>query len=134
LIDITTKLDEFADRALDWSESRSQAALNRLAISLNGHADWDFEAGEEWGRVLIDRSVHAFVSMCGPLAFVLTSDQHIAADNIGDEFLLVTVRSMDSDEIVAQDRALVRAFGTRVERLPGGLQPFSVGDLWYTTV
>jgi hypothetical protein len=134
MIDITIELDKFAEAAGSWDISRSEQQLDRVAIALDARVDWDPGAGENWGRILSDRSVRALVSVRGPFIFILDGALAAVQNEIDPGFLIVSVTSMESDELTADEAMLLRVFGSRAAELRASKDLFSVDDLWYTTV
>lgn len=134
MIDITMELETFARAAASWDISLSQQQLERVALALDARVDWDPGAGENWGRILRDRSVQALVSVHGPFIILLESALATLRPEIDPQFSIVGVTSMESDELTADESVLLRVFGSRAADLRAERDVFSADDLWYTTV
>lgn len=134
-IDITAKL-ESAHETGSWSKGVFRDLLDELAgVLAGGSADWDYEAGEEWGRILVGGEVVALLWLRGAFAFLGLSH----ADSLSRALQAYPVQFEVVDD---WDEARYKIDRLSLPRLSGRGQisdafdpaGFSANDLWWATV
>jgi hypothetical protein len=134
--DLTPILLSRLDASLQWSPSRVVKLLERLQVCVVGsRIDWDKDAGEAWGRLLIARSPSLAVSAVIPLAFAqapINPDIHAFLESEG--VVTITTSNWELREFSADPEIVRRAF--KREEWSAAVDPkqFSVAELWWMTV
>jgi hypothetical protein len=134
-IDITAKLELSRENG-SLSKRLFRRLLENLAEALaGGRVDWDSEAGEEWGRILVGGEVVALLWFRGAFAFLGLSHAD-ALSRVLEDYPVQWELVDDWDE------ARYRVDGMSLARLSGrdqiseAIYPagFSANDLWWATV
>lgn len=131
-IDINDILN--ASLSASWPRSQGTRTISLVVGCADGATtDWDEDAGEDWGRILIGQNPIAFVWMRGPLAIVVSglSDRISTLRDKG--LFVVAVQSMDSECLTA-DRTIVERFAGRAVSEAFNSDNFSPEDLVWATI
>lgn len=135
-IDITAKL-QLAQETGTWSKGAFHDLLGQLAgVLAGGRVDWDHEAGENWGRILVKDEIAALLWLRGKFAFVGLRHADVLSR-------LLREHSVQSEVVDDWDEPRFR-----IDRLSPLLQfsgrgqvseafdpgEFSANDLWWATV
>lgn len=133
--DITAML-ESARETGSWSKGVFRRVLDKLAEALaGGSVDWDREAGEEWGRILVGGEVIALVWLRGAFAFLGLSHTDALSRVLQDY-------PVQYEVVDDWAEAKYRIDGESLLRLTGRDQiseafdagGFSANDLWWATI
>ena len=139
-IDLLPYLVEAKLRSSNYPSVSAGARLKAIAHALPGAvSDWDDGAGEEWGRILKDRSVIAMVRVDIPFAVLIGSSPSLAHDVCEHQHLVtLTVNDLDTPaftiNIVEGGKLLPH---WRWESVISPLidpDCLSASELWYATV
>lgn len=134
-IDLTATLDAARARVA-WSRARAQQLLADLAEALpRSRVDWDCQAGEDWGRIVLDREVAALVWF--RVAFAFVDRKHAAAlsEAIADAVIHVeVVEDWKEPKYSVDEEKLLQLSGR--DRMPESFRAdrFSANELWWATV
>ncbi|MCP4548383.1 MAG: hypothetical protein GY835_18130 [bacterium] len=134
-IDITKKL-ELAQEAGNWNKGVFHDVLDKLAgAPAGGSIDWDYEAGEEWGRILVGGEVGALLWLRGAFAFLGLSHADVLS-RVLQEYPVQFEVVDDWDEARYRiDRlSLLRLSGRGQVSEAFDTAGFSANDLWWATV
>lgn len=120
----------------EWSPSKTAEVLECLRDASGAEQiDWDRDAGETWGRLLVETQPIVALSAVVPIAIVRTpvdSRLFVILDRMG----IATIASSDWDqhEFTADPEIVKRAF--RRESWSAAVDPntFSASELWWMTV
>lgn len=117
-----------------WPRSQGTKIISWVMSCVEGaNSDWDEGAGEDWGRILVEKKPVAFVWMKAPLVIVI-SEISAAVSTLRDKGLnVVAVPRMDSECLTA-DRALVERFAGRPISEAFNTINFSPEDFVWATV
>ena len=137
-VDLTPLLSEARQFSSRWSKDKVRQAAKCILQHLRGTTlDWDEWAGEEWARVLLDRTVLALIHVQTPLVFMLATylrkDLASELSEIGSH--TVSVDDFEEKHYKVDQSRLKEVF-------PGKLWPsdaidpekLSIFDLWWATV
>lgn len=134
-IDITAKLKPVQE-AGHWSKEAFRDLLYRLAGALTGaKPDWDHEAGEEWGRILVGGEVVALLWLRGAFAFLGLSQADALSGALREYPLqFEVVEDWDEPRYRIDRLSLLRLAGR--DQVSEAFDPegFSANELWWATV
>ena len=135
MIDIAPFLSRYSRDKATWNETTSLRAAELIASLADAEIDWDDDAGEEWSSVLTAERAIAYVSMVGPLVFIV-EDVAMSLDEVSERSLnAVPIPSLDASVLQCEERALTEAFGpTAVGSRAVDPACFSAQDLWFATI
>lgn len=134
-IDITAKLEP-AQETGRLSKGLFRDLLNRLAGALvSGEADWDHEAGEEWGRILVGGEVVALLWLRGAFAFLGPGHAEGLARILREYPVQFEVVEDWDEPRYRIDRLSLRRLAGR-DQVSEAFDPagFSANELWWATV
>ena len=134
-IDITAKL-ELAQETGNWNKGLFQDLLDKLAGALtDGSADWDYEAGEDWGRILVGGEVVALLWLRGAFAFLGLSQADVLSRVLQEHPVQFEVVDDWDEARYRIDRlSLLRISGRGQVSEAFDPSGFSANDLWWATV
>lgn len=135
-IDITAKL-QLAQETGTWSKEAFHDLLGQLAGALaGGRLDWDHEAGEDWGRILVRDEVVALLWHRGKFAFVGLRHANVLS-RVLREYSVQSEVVDDWDEPRFKiDRLSPLLQSPGRGQVSDAFDPagFSANDLWWATV
>ncbi len=134
-IDITRKL-ESARRDPAWTKELFRQLLEKVAAAMAGSSiDWDGQAGEEWGRVLLGGEVVVLLWLEGGFAFLNVSYADVLSQMLGSHSVQFEVVDDWEEARYKGDRASLLRLSGRGQ-LSETFDPagFSANDLWWATV
>ncbi len=135
LVDLTGRL-EAARRDVDWPRVAFLQLLERLAGGLPGSSvDWDSQAGEEWGRVLLRGEVVSLLWLRGAFAFLDVSHADVLSPILRNSSVHFEAVGDWEEARYKVDRRILIQLSGRGE-LSEGFDPaaFSANELWWATV
>jgi hypothetical protein len=128
--DITEDLQRALARP--WSKLELKDVLERLQGLDSGSSwDWDFDAGEEWARVLRHGRASFFVWTRG--ALVIAASWAPPCSDVLDETMVLRVPDMEASCLAADRRTLVRFAGRKISEALDD-RCFSADDLVWATI
>jgi len=137
-VDLTPLLLAAPQSRSAWSKAKLREATSCILERLPGTTlDWDDGAGEEWGRVLQDKTVRALFHVQSPLVFMLT---RYLTERLTNDLREIGIHVMSVDDLEAKRYRLDNSRLTDI--FPGRSWPYdavdpnklSVLDLWWATV
>ncbi|MDP9074418.1 MAG: hypothetical protein M3N98_09655 [Actinomycetota bacterium] len=109
--------------------------LERVVQAVKGsRADWDDDAGEEWGRILIGNLVIAYIHAGLPLVLARSSHSSYLKDATDDvDPIVIVVSDLRQPELSASEEVLQ---DLAHRQLTNAIDPkkFSAMDLWFASV
>jgi hypothetical protein len=136
LIDLTQDLVSASARSDSWTESKFLEVRSEVIETVRGsYSDWDPEAGEEWGRVLVERKTMFMLRINFPFCFADKSFQ-VILQPILEKYAVVTVYVSDWDgpDFQVDPQMANTLFGRDLVFYGIDLSHLSVNDLWWATV
>lgn len=132
LRDMTEELERGLVRS--WSKLEMEEVLRRLQRLDPGSTwDWDFDAGEEWARVLRDWRASFFVWARGPLVIAACWGPPCSEVLERSKAIVVRVPEMDASCLSADRTTLVRFAGRNISDALDDRR-FSADDLVWATI
>jgi hypothetical protein len=136
VMDISEKLIIASAKTENWSESHFFQIVSECAAVLpESSIDWDNEAGEEWGRILIGDVVVAILCVRIPFC-VFHHSWKTSLISILEKRNLVTVEVQDWDarEFCAQPSIVLQIFKCDSLSNAVDFSQFSLNEFWWATV
>jgi hypothetical protein len=135
LIDVAPVLRSFAAKISTWDESQSLDVANTMSANVAGRVSWDGDAGEEWASVIAPERAVAYVSMIGPLVFVVRDTADVGLLNTTSSLEVVRVPELDTPALRCEPDVLIAALGPRaVSSAAMNPECFAAQDLWFATI
>ncbi len=132
LRDTTEELEQGLVRS--WSKLEMEEVLQRLQRLDPGSTwDWDFDAGEEWARVLRDERASFFVWARGALVIAASWGPPCSEILERSKAIVVRVPEMDASCLSADRTTLVRFAGRNISDALDDRR-FSADDLVWATI
>lgn len=131
--DITAKIQSTFSQTSLWSKEKFCSYLNLFATSTQGATkDWDEYAGENWGRVLVQKQPIVYLHRASPLVFVQEKFQDVVAQY--NDLQIITF--FDPDEEIYSLNPTFFEKWSQGRSKTGGLKEdsLSVSDIWWATV
>jgi hypothetical protein len=133
--DITQEFLLASSYSKNWSNQFVWKTLKKiLELAQHCRIDWDEKAGEIWGLILNDTHTVAMVCTILPMVFY-------REDIIGDldstfnyDVVHIPVNSFDAKYLSLKKGIMAEMFGIDDIDIDSGENPFSVNDLYYSTV
>lgn len=123
-----------ASRHSGWSSRLLQATLTELAEALHGSAvDYDEDAGEEWGRLLVGDDVVAILWLRGAFALVQQEFSDLVPRLTSAGVIVEIVSDWDAPLFTIEPEDLRLLFGR--ETISDAVNParLSANELWWAT-
>ena len=133
--DITQEFIVASSYSNQWSSEYIWKTLKKLfELAKNCRIDWDEKAGETWGVVLNDTNTISIVCSILPIVFY-RGDIIRNLDSIFNyDIVLIQVISFDEKSLSMKKGMMAKIFGIDGIDIDKGENPFSVNDLYYSTV
>lgn len=131
--DITNCISSAFLDSLIWDRDKFFNYLNQLAYSIEGGIfDWDENAGENWGRILVQEESIIYLYRHSPLIFVQQEFRYAIA-KFSDLHCIVFLDA--NEEIYSIDRFFLEKW-SKGRSMTRGLKnnSLSVNDIWWATV
>ena len=134
--DITQILTRAIEASGHWSPARAGEVLECVSASLSeARLDWDLDAGETWGRLLVKRQSVIALSSLVPVALLRTPvDAGVLGILERSGVLAIPTPDWEQREFRADPEVVKQAF--RISEWSRALDPdgFSASELWWMTV
>lgn len=133
--DITQELLLAVSYSKNWSVDLVRKTFRKILSKVKQYrVDWDERAGEAWGVILNDTSTVAIVCTTLPIVFY-RGDIINSLDTIFDyDIVIISVNSFDEKSLILKNGTIAQIFSIGDIDIDTSEKPFSVNDLYYSTV
>ena len=136
LHDITESLQDAVAASPAWSASVAAETLEDLRHALgDGRIDWDRDAGEAWGRLMVAARPVVALSALVPLALVSGPvDSRVLSVLERSKVVVIASADWERRELKADPETVKRVFRRTEWSAAVDPQGFSASELWWMTV